>query len=111
MCTQAFSKWVLVLEYEWNKEYIVQTLCINKQKPQLHCNGKCQLAKKIAAEEKDNASSQQNTKSKFVELPAVSTTIDIGVGVFINDFITSAGSRTILFSKDMTTSLLRPPIV
>ena len=29
--------------------------CINKAKPQLHCNGKCQLMKKLKQEEKKDA--------------------------------------------------------
>ena len=48
---QTFSKWMWVLDYQLNKEYIAENLCINKAKPQLHCNGKCQLAKKLAEEE------------------------------------------------------------
>ncbi|WP_299014835.1 hypothetical protein [uncultured Polaribacter sp.] len=31
-----------------NIDYIIETYCVNKEKPQLQCNGKCHLAKKIA---------------------------------------------------------------
>lgn len=46
--SQAFYN-VGVLAY-WlaNRAYIAATLCENKDKPQLHCNGKCYLKKKIA---------------------------------------------------------------
>ena len=51
LLTQTFSKWLVVLDYTVNKEYISKNLCENRTKPKLHCNGKCQLMKKMAAEE------------------------------------------------------------
>jgi hypothetical protein len=33
--------------YTLNKAYIAQTLCENKNKPELQCEGKCHLAKEI----------------------------------------------------------------
>lgn len=45
-------------EYALNKAYIAQTLCENKDKPELRCEGKCHLAKEITkasdAGEKEN---------------------------------------------------------
>ena len=54
---QTFSKWVWELDYRLNQTYIANNLCMNKAKPQLHCNGKCQLAKKLAEEENNNKTS------------------------------------------------------
>lgn len=34
--------------YQLNIDYIIETYCINKDKPQLQCNGKCHLAKQLA---------------------------------------------------------------
>ena len=44
---QPLSKLVLVAEYQVNKNYIAEFLCVNKSKPTLHCNGKCQLNKEL----------------------------------------------------------------
>lgn len=30
-----------------NIDYIIKTYCINKEKPELQCNGKCHLAKQL----------------------------------------------------------------
>src|SRR6478609_5391748 len=46
---QPLSKLVLVAEYQVNKNYIAEFLCVNKSKPTLHCNGKCQLKKELKA--------------------------------------------------------------
>lgn len=35
------------VEYAVNYDYIVETLCINKSRPELHCNGKCYLTREI----------------------------------------------------------------
>ncbi len=37
-----------VLEYVMNYEYISKVLCINKDKPKMHCNGKCHLMQELA---------------------------------------------------------------
>ena len=56
-------------DYEINKEYIAQNLCINKSKPKLHCNGKCQLMKKLAEEEKQSSPNNNNQeKVKFQDI-------------------------------------------
>jgi len=36
-----------LVEYTLNKAYIAQTLCENKDKPELQCEGKCHLAKEL----------------------------------------------------------------
>ena len=55
--TMSFSKGMIWLGYELNKEFISKNLCINKLKPKLHCKGSCQLMKKIAEEEREDAPS------------------------------------------------------
>ena len=39
---------VPVFEYVINYEYIATVLCINKDKPELKCNGKCHLMQELA---------------------------------------------------------------
>ena len=52
-----------VLEYFVNYDYIVNELCVNKAKPELHCNGKCHLAKELA---KASATDSTNSTDKKV---------------------------------------------
>ncbi len=37
-----------VLYYQLNIDYIIETYCVNKEKPELQCNGKCHLAKQLS---------------------------------------------------------------
>lgn len=59
-----FSNLFLFAGFELNKKFIVTEFCINKNKPELHCNGKCYLMKKLKQaqqkEEKQDRQSQNN---------------------------------------------------
>ena len=53
----------IVAGFELNRDYIGTTLCINRDKPQLHCNGKCYLMKKLKAAEENER--KENTRLKM----------------------------------------------
>ena len=54
-------------EYQVNKNYIAEFLCVNKSKPKLRCNGKCQLVKRLQATEEHN----ENHPSLVKNLPEI----------------------------------------
>ncbi len=70
---QSFSKVGVYLSFRVNQTYIAKTLCINKAKPELRCNGKCYLAKKLKQaeeqEQKQNASKLPQLVLGFHPLP------------------------------------------
>lgn len=43
------SQWGIIAHYQLNKAYIARVLCQNRDKPQLHCDGQCYLAKQLKA--------------------------------------------------------------
>lgn len=61
------SQWGTIAYYHANKEYIARVLCQNRDKPDLHCDGKCYLAKKLKAtqdrQDKETTDRVQNTPS------------------------------------------------
>jgi hypothetical protein len=57
---QTFSKAFIVVDYFTNTTAFAKN-CENKKRPSLHCNGKCQLMKKLEKEEKKD---QQNPDRK-----------------------------------------------
>lgn len=63
-----FSQWGTIAYYQINKEYITRVLCENRDKPQLHCNGKCYLAKKLK-EQKDKQ--DQQTSEQVQNIPVL----------------------------------------
>ncbi|MBW2960491.1 hypothetical protein [Mesonia aestuariivivens] len=44
-----------ILEYCFNYNYIVNVLCVNKEKPRLNCNGKCYLIKQLQKQSSENS--------------------------------------------------------
>lgn len=52
---------LIYLDFELRHDYIVKNFCINKNRPQLNCDGKCYLAKRIAAaKEKEEREAERN---------------------------------------------------
>lgn len=71
------------LDFELRKEYIIQHLCENRFTPQLHCDGKCYLAKqlhKVAEEQARNeAQKQSDTAKKVIQEVFEETTLDFAL--------------------------------
>ncbi|MBD2756480.1 hypothetical protein [Spirosoma validum] len=84
------SQWGTIAYYHVNKDYIARVLCENRDKPQLHCDGQCYLAKQLKAQQdkqdKETTERVQNTpvvqlfweaghlfefNPRWVELPAL----------------------------------------
>ncbi|WP_299106423.1 hypothetical protein [uncultured Tenacibaculum sp.] len=42
------------VEYAINYDYIAKVLCINKDKPEMSCKGKCQLMKKLEQQQEED---------------------------------------------------------
>ena len=57
---QVFNQNILVLDFYSNRPAFAK-ICENKARPIMHCNGKCQLMKKLKEEEKKD---QQNPTRK-----------------------------------------------
>jgi hypothetical protein len=68
MISGSFSRFFIYAGFEMNQSYIASKLCENRNKPWLHCNGKCYLMKKVKqAEEKQNASERETQKNLVQE--------------------------------------------
>jgi hypothetical protein len=61
---QSFNQSFVVFGFYANRSFYAR-ICENKTRPVLHCNGKCQLAKKLKQEEgKDQQNSQRKLETK-----------------------------------------------
>ncbi len=49
------------IEYYTFKQYIIENLCINRDKPGSCCEGKCYLEKRIKENSEDNPQEKQNS--------------------------------------------------
>src|SRR5690606_923264 len=64
--TENISRLLITAAFELNQQYIIEYFCVNKDKPMLHCDGKCYLAKKLKeAEEKEKKSEKESLKVSY----------------------------------------------
>ncbi|EDM36804.1 hypothetical protein PBAL39_18059 [Pedobacter sp. BAL39] len=66
LLTVNFASLFVFAGFELNKQYIADRLCVNKNKPELHCNGKCYLMKKLRmAQDKEQKQERQSQKTQI----------------------------------------------
>nr|WP_068888459.1 hypothetical protein [Pedobacter panaciterrae] len=58
------SRFFIYAEFKVNQKYIAAALCENKDKPQLHCNGKCYLMKKLKEAQDKEKKQEQDAQKK-----------------------------------------------
>ena len=54
MLSVNFSRFFVFAGFELNKNYIAAKLCENRDKPWLHCNGKCYFVKKLKQDQEND---------------------------------------------------------
>jgi hypothetical protein len=81
--------------FEMNRSYIAEELCINRNRPELHCNGKCYLMNKLKqAQDKEQKQEHQFLKVQLqlqeaiVSLPFIFKQYSIAAVNFRVPFIT-----------------------
>ena len=67
LIVQSASTSLTLINFELHRETITQLFCINKETPEMHCEGKCYLEKQIKADE-DSHSDTPQTRAEFLSL-------------------------------------------
>lgn len=108
-----FRPLIPLAEYAVNYNYIVKTLCENKSKPELHCNGKCYLSKELAKANSDTESTPfnkiKNSGQKILDiytLPEITKVIINGKIIISNFNFTYETGYSFLFLKH----IFKPPV-
>jgi hypothetical protein len=106
-----FLKPVLpVFEYVVNYDYIVKELCENKDKPELHCNGKCHLMKELAkASEDEKPLSEKKSVHHEQEILFCQDLLVWNFTAFKPAFIQQDLMYKNLYNHDTAVSIFHPP--
>jgi hypothetical protein len=64
LALQSFKYYTVLAEFYLNRDYIAKNLCENRNKPQLHCNGKCHLKKQLKKEEQQQQSNNRTNTNE-----------------------------------------------
>ena len=106
---QTFSKMLVILEYEWNKDYIIKTLCVNRSKPKSCCQGKCFLNKKLTQEENPQSCPVDEAQKYFSELQVLVNTQSYSPALGTVLIHCNTGYYLAGKSQDYTVSFFHPP--
>ncbi|AZB24466.1 MULTISPECIES: hypothetical protein [Chryseobacterium] len=108
-----FRPLIPLAEYAVNYNYIVNTLCVNKSKPELHCNGKCYLSKELAKTNADTESSPfnkiKNSGQKILDmyiLPEITEVFHNGKIIVFHTNSIDETAYSFLFLKH----IFKPPV-
>ncbi|MBI1344358.1 MAG: hypothetical protein GC171_15665 [Terrimonas sp.] len=105
----SFYQAILVLDYRINTAAYARN-CINKYKPQLHCNGQCQLMKKIQQQENKEQKSPALKLANKTEVISARTYFllpEFLPGIEKTEYFTFSDTRTF----DQPTFIFHPPLV
>jgi hypothetical protein len=108
--TQTFQQAVTVMNYYINTGSFSKN-CMNKARPVLKCNGKCQMAKKIREEEKKSENNGElKGANKNENLYAVSyfTKAAFKITEHLHAF---SGDYTVSLPEERCTHIFHPPVV
>lgn len=93
MLLQTFSKVVVLVDFQANKEYIMEFLCINRDKPELECEGKCQLTKKLKDQHDTDKQANERGQKQEVQvnlycqnLPVFTTYFPVAIVSFLSAY-------------------------
>lgn len=106
-----FSRFFVYAGFELNHKYIDENLCINKNRPWLHCNGHCYFMRKIKeAQENEKKQQREDQKSRYQE--ALPVTQPVSTIAFAEPDTKITYPRTVTPEPiDRAHSILLPPKV
>ncbi len=83
-----FAMPLACVDYAWNLDYIASSLCENKARPEMQCNGQCHLKKQLAKTADTTETPAQKNSSKtmtvdfFQEVKKFSFSAAVSISTF-----------------------------
>lgn len=102
-----------ILEYAAFYDYIKTELCINKDEPELKCNGKCHLAKQLA-KVADSEKGNEKNQSFSIEIPVVyfqETNFNYVLHLLNDENRKIESSYNKIYNFDYMNTVFHPPLV
>jgi hypothetical protein len=98
-----FNSSIILVNYQLNKGSITEKYCVNKNKPEMKCNGKChvktELERSKRQDNKMNFSKENETAKFFVKMFKLKDVYFVGVKRSFSPYIINFSSRI----SDITT--------
>jgi hypothetical protein len=108
LMAQTFSRSIAMADYMVNLE-AYKKACINKAKPKLQCNGKCQMLKKVKKQEGDSEASAPVLKLNQLEVVLSSKSFFPILTIIATNNTSSYYTYTDEFSSNYLGTIFHPP--
>jgi hypothetical protein len=105
---QTFSRYIVMADYIVNLE-AYKKACINKAKPKMQCNGKCQMLKKVKKQEGDSEASAPVLKLNQLEVVLSSKSFFPFLAILATNNASSYSNYTDDFSSNYLGAIFHPP--
>lgn len=104
-----FSRTIIVVDFYTNQDYIAKNLCENRDKPIMHCGGKCQLRKRLTNQENQEKTNperriENRNEALFMEEHSASLSVPFRIEDVLPYSLTSPEATT-----DRPQSIFHPP--
>lgn len=109
---QPLSKTWIYMSFKFNQDYIASTQCENRDKPAMHCNGKCQLVKSLKKDDKtDDKQSSKPVKNQYEEISYCNKVLgfDLTKRICITQQTTPFIENQFLFTSKYLNEIFQPP--
>jgi hypothetical protein len=110
LMAQTFSRSIAMADYMVNLE-AYKKACINKAKPKMQCNGKCQMLKKVKKQEGDSEASAPVLKLNHLEVVLSSKSFFPSISVVSTNNSSSYFTYTDDYSSDYLGAIFHPPSI
>ena len=106
-----FSMFMIYAGFEMNQKYISETLCVNKARPWMHCNGKCYFMKKVHQAEENEKKQDAKDNLNRLELSFFQEPYQLSFiePVILYTVKASVPAYTYQYSSRYIDTIFRPP--
>ena len=113
---QTFNTIGTLVAFQMNRQYITEMLCVNKNRPELQCNGKCVLMQRMQSEVDKAQAKGQHLLQNLIERDIVLFFENFGFNLKTAVKIPYSASNTIVMVSDqchhqsLISNIFHPPI-
>jgi hypothetical protein len=111
LLASSFQRYMVYAGFELNHDYIAKNLCINRNRPWMHCNGHCYFMRKLK-EAQDNEKKQaaqdnlNRLEVSFFQQPVSFTFLSFNIE---EPIIVHFDTYNCLYTNQYITTLFQPP--
>lgn len=107
LIASSFQRFVAYAGFELNRSYIANTLCVNKSRPWMHCNGHCYFMRKVKEAQQREAGNEREAQKNLFQEAEVSPISTVRFHSHLLSVINTPYTR--FMTATVAVPLFRPP--